>query len=396
MDFTTPPHISDLADKTRAFVYDKIIPFEKDPRWDGHGPSDEMRDEMNALAKAEGLFMPHGPKEYGGMGLNMVERAFILEASGYSMLGPVAMHCAAPDEGNTHLLDVAASPMQREKYLKPLVQGGRSCFAMTEPDGAGSDPMLLSTTAELTKDGYVINGKKWFITGAHGAAFMIIMAKIKGGDHDGEATMFLSELPRDGIKIVKDQNTMDSSFCGAHSVIEFNNLVLQEKDILGAPGKGFDYAQIRLAPARLTHCMRWLGSAQRALDIAADYAGKRMAFGKTLGQHEGVSFMLADSDMEIRSSRLSMLQACWVLDNGGRGTTESSMAKVQCSETVWNTVDRAVQVLGGKGMTDDTIVARIFQDVRAFRIYDGPSEVHRWSLGRKVIKSVKQRNEEVK
>jgi len=396
MDFTTPPHIAELADKTRAFVCDKIIPFEKDPRWGSHGPSDEMRGEMNALAKAEGLFMPHGPKAYGGMGLNMVERAFVLEASGYSMLGPVAMHCAAPDEGNTHLLDVAASQMQREKYLKPLVEGARSCFAMTEPDGAGSDPMLLSTTAELTNDGYVINGKKWFITGAHGAAFMIIMAKIKGGEHDGEATMFLSEMPRDGIVIAKDQNTMDSSFCGAHSVIEFKDLVLQEEDILGDAGKGFQYAQIRLAPARLTHCMRWLGSAQRALDIAADYASKRMAFGKTLGQHEGVSFMLADSAMEIRSSRLSMLQACWVLDNGGRGTTESSMAKVQCSETVWNTVDRAVQVLGGKGMTDDTVVARIFQDVRAFRIYDGPSEVHRWSIGGKVIKAIKQRNEEVK
>jgi acyl-CoA dehydrogenase len=395
MDFTVPPHAADLAEKTRAFVQSKIIPFESDPRWGAHGPSEDMRDEMNALARDAGLFMPHGPKEFGGLGLNMVERAFVLEASGYSMLGPVAMHCAAPDEGNTHMLDVVANEAQRQKYLKPLVEGGRSCFAMTEPDGAGSDPMLMSTTAEPTADGYVINGRKWFITGARGAGFMIIMARMKGGPQDGEATMFLTGLPREGVRIAKAQNSMDSSFTGGHAVIEFDNLILQDEDVLGEIGKGFDYAQVRLAPARLTHCMRWLGSARRALDIAADYASRRMAFGKTLDQHEGVSFKLADSEMEIRSSRLSMLQACWVLDQGGRGTTESSMAKVQCSEAAWNTVDRAVQILGGQGMTDDTIVARIFRDIRAFRIYDGPSEVHRWSIGRKVIKAIKQRNEAV-
>ena len=392
MDFTIPPHAADLAERTRAFVQDRIIPFESDPRWGAHGPSEEMRDEMNALARDAGLFMPHGPREYGGLGLNMVDRAFVLEASGYSMLGPVAMHCAAPDEGNTHLLDVVANEAQRQTYLKPLVEGGRSCFAMTEPDGAGSDPMLMSTTAEPTADGYVINGRKWFITGARGAGFMIIMARMKGGPQDGKATMFLTALPREGVRIAKTQNSMDSSFTGGHAVIEFDKLVLQDEDVLGEIGKGFDYAQVRLAPARLTHCMRWLGSARRALDIAADYASKRMAFGKTLGQHEGVSFMLADSEMEIRSSRLSMLQACWVLDQGGRGTTESSMAKVQCSEAAWNTVDRAVQILGGQGMTDDTIVARIFRDIRAFRIYDGPSEVHRWSIGRKVIKAIERRN----
>ena len=188
---------------------------------------------------------------------------------------------------------------------------------------------------------------------------------------------------------------MDSSFTGGHAVIEYDNLVLQEDDILGEVGKGFDYAQVRLAPARLTHCMRWLGSAQRAQDVAANYASKRMAFGKLLASHEGVSFKLADSEMEMRSARLSMLQACWVLDQGGRGTTESSMAKVQCSEISWEVVDRAVQILGGQGMTDDTIVARIFRDIRAFRIYDGPSEVHRWSIGRKVVKAIRTRNEAV-
>jgi acyl-CoA dehydrogenase len=395
MDFTTDPRIAELAEQTRNFVTQEIIPFEKDPRWGTHGPSIEMRDEMNNLARKAGLFMPHGTKEYGGLGLNMLERSFVLEASGYSMLGPVAMHCAAPDEGNTHLLDVVANAAQREQYLKPLVAGARSCFAMTEPDGAGSDPMLMTSTAEPTSDGYVINGEKWFITGATGAAFMIIMAKMKGGPQDGEATMFLTPLPRAGITITKEQNSMDSSFTGGHAVIEFNDLVLQEEDVLGEVGKGFQYAQVRLAPARLTHCMRWLGAAQRAHDVAADYASKRMAFGKVLGKHEGVGFMLADNEIEMRASRLSLQQACWVLDQGGRGTTESSMAKVQCSETSWNVVDRSLQILGGKGMTDDTPVARIFRDIRAFRIYDGPSEVHRWSLAGKVIKKIKQRNEPV-
>ncbi len=396
MDFSTPPLARELADRTRVFVREKIIPFEKDPRWGAHGPSDEMRVEMNDLAREAGLFMPHGPREYGGLGLNMVERAFVFEAAGYSMLGPVAMHCAAPDEGNTHLLDVVASPEQRDRYLGPLTRGARSCFAMTEPDGAGSDPSLLATTARHSGKGYVINGRKWFITGARGADFMIIMARITGGPHDTEATMFLTPLPREGVVLVKEQNSMDSSFTGGHAVVEFRNLVLQEEDILGAPGKGFEYAQVRLAPARLTHCMRWLGAAQRAQDIAADHATRRMAFGKPLASHEGVSFMLADSEMEMRSARLSMLQACWLLDQGMRATTESSMAKVQCSETVWNVVDRAVQILGGQGMTDDTVVNRIFRDIRAFRIYDGPSEVHRWSIGRKVAKAIKGRNEVVR
>lgn len=386
MDFSTNPEIVQLAEKARAFVEQSVVPFETDKRWGEHGPSEDLRTELNALARDAGLFAPHAPREYGGLGLGHLDRAFVFEAAGYSLLGPVALHCAAPDEGNTHLLDVVANEAQRKTYLEPLARGARSCFAMTEPDGAGADPSMMLTTAEKTGDGYVINGRKWLITGARDASFCIIMARNLGGEHDGGATMFLTALPRDGITIERDMTTMDSSFPGGHSVLRFENLVLQESDILGKPGEGFKYAQVRLAPARLTHCMRWLGAAQRAHDVAARYAATRQAFGKALGEHEGVGFMLADNEIEMRAARLSLQQAAWVLDQGGRGTTESSMAKVQCSEAIWNVADRAMQILGGRGITSETPVERIFREVRGFRIYDGPSEVHRWSLARKTLK----------
>lgn len=386
MDFSVDPKIADLAAKTRAFVTEQVIPFESDPRWGAHGPSEDLRTELNDLGRAAGLFAPHAPTEYGGLGLNQLDRSFVFEAAGYSLLGITALHCAAPDEGNLHLLDVVANDEQRSKYLEQLARGARSCFAMTEPDGAGADPSMMQTTAEKTDDGYVINGTKWLITGARGASFCIVMARNVGGDHDGGASMFLVPLPHDAIRVERDMDTMDSSFAGGHSVLRFDNLVLQDSDILGAPGEGFKYAQVRLAPARLTHCMRWLGAAQRAHDTATKYATTRHAFGKSLGEHEGVGFMLADNEIDMRAARLSLQQAAWLLDQGERATTESSMAKVQCSEAIWNVVDRAVQVLGGRGITSETPVERIFREVRGFRIYDGPSEVHRWSLARKTMK----------
>ena len=239
MDFSTNPEIVQLAEKARAFVEQSVVPFETDKRWGEHGPSEDLRTELNALARDAGLFAPHAPREYGGLGLGHLDRAFVFEAAGYSLLGPVALHCAAPDEGNTHLLDVVANEAQRKTYLEPLARGARSCFAMTEPDGAGADPSMMLTTAEKTGDGYVINGRKWLITGARDASFCIIMARNLGGEHDGGATMFLTALPRDGITIERDMTTMDSSFPGGHSVLRFENLVLQESDILGKPGEGF-------------------------------------------------------------------------------------------------------------------------------------------------------------
>ena len=383
MDFSLTPKLEGLRDRTRSFIRDQVIPFEKDPRQNEHGPSEELRKELIELARKAGLLTPHASIEMGGLGLSHIEKAIVFEEAGYSSLGPTAMNIHAPDEGNIHLLEEIASPEQKERWLRPLVAGKiRSCFAMTEPaPGAGSDPSMLMTTA--TKDGedYLINGLKWFITGADGADFVIIMAR----GEDGSATMFLSDMNVPGIELVRNMDAMDSCFAGGHSVLRFTNLRVSSKQILGELGKGFKNAQVRLAPARLTHCMRWLGQAQRAQDIAIAYAKKREAFGKILGEHEGVGFMLADNDMDLQTSRLNIWHTAWLLDQGQRCNFESSRAKVICSEAEWQVVDRCVQMLGGQGVTGETALMKIFKDMRGFRIYDGPSEVHRWSMARKII-----------
>jgi acyl-CoA dehydrogenase len=252
---------------------------------------------------------------------------------------------------------------------------------MTEPSpGAGADPSMLNTTAVRDGDHYVINGRKWLITGAEGSTYAIIMARME----DGTATMFLSDMDRPEIKLVRNLDAMDRCFSGGHGVVEFHNLRVPASDVLGEIGKGFRYAQIRLAPARLTHCMRWLGQARRAHEVALDYVRKREAFGKPLVEHEGVGFMIADNDMDLMTSRLHILHTAWLLDNGEKGAFESSRAKVVCSEAEWRVVDRCVQIMGGMGVTGETPVMRIFTDMRAFRIYDGPSEVHRWSMAKKI------------
>ena len=385
MDFSLTPEQLELQQRTRAFIRDKILPMEGDKRQTHHGPTEELRRELVAPAAAEGLVAPHVGTEFGGLGLNHVGKAIVFEEAGYSLLGPVALHIFAPDEGNMHLLEAVASAEQKERWLRPLASGAtRSCFCMTEPaPGAGSDPAAMLTTAVKDGNHYVINGTKWFITGADGAAFAIIMAK----DEDGHATMFLADMDTPGIEIVRAMDSLDSAFSGGHAVVKFNNLRVPASDILGEPGKGFRYAQVRLAPARLTHCMRWLGAAKRAHDIATDYALKREVFGRKLIEHEGVGFQLADNEMDIRMSRLSIWHTAWLLDNGGRGTVESSMSKVICSEAIWRVVDRCVQVLGGQGVTGETLVARLFNEVRGFRIYDGPSEVHRWSIAQRIARN---------
>ena len=383
MDFSLTPKLEGLRDRTRSFIRDQVIPFEKDPRQNEHGPNEDLRKDLIELARKAGLLTPHASIEMGGLGLSHIEKAIIFEEAGYSSLGATAMNIHAPDEGNIHLLEEIASPEQKERWLRPLVAGKiRSCFAMTEPaPGAGSDPSMLMTTAAKDGEGYLIHGQKWFITGADGADFVIIMAR----SEDGSATMFLSDMNVPGIELVRNMDAMDSCFTGGHGVLQFTNLRVSSKQILGELGKGFKNAQVRLAPARLTHCMRWLGQAQRAQDIAIAYAKKREAFGKMLGEHEGVGFMLADNDMDLQTSRLNIWHTAWLLDQGQRCNFESSRAKVICSEAEWRVVDRCVQILGGQGVTGETALMKIFKDMRGFRIYDGPSEVHRWSMARKMI-----------
>ncbi len=383
MDFSLPPELAELQARTTRFIRERIIPLERDVRQGRHGPSDSFRLELNALAREAGLLAPHVGPEWGGLGLSHIGKAVVFEEAGYSPLGPLAMNISAPDEGNMHLLEQVANDEQKERFLRPLAAGYvRSCFAMTEPaPGAGSDPAALSTTARRDGDHYIIYGTKWFITGADGAQFAIIMARAEEG-----ATMFLTDMNRSGIELVRNMDSLDQGFPGGHGVLRFSGLRVPADSILGEPGKGFRYAQVRLAPARLTHCMRWLGAARRAHAIAAEYAAKREAFGQKLGAHEGIGFMLADNEMDIRMARLTIWHTAWVLDQGGRGGTESSMAKVICSEAIWRVADRCVQIMGGQGVTGETLVERIFREVRGFRIYDGPSEVHRWSIAQRVMK----------
>lgn len=383
MNFSVPDDLLDLQLKTRAFIADQVIPFESDVGMTAHGPSEQLRQQLLAKAKSEGLLTPHASIEMGGLGLSHVAKAIVFEEAGYSPLGPVAMNVHAPDEGNIHLMDIVATAAQKDRWLRPLIQGKiRSCFAMTEPaPGSGSDPSMLQTTAVRDGDDYVINGEKWMITGAHGAGFVIIMARME----DGTATMFISDMNQEGIIHQRLLESLDSCFTGGHSQLRFENLRVPAQDVLGEIGKGFRYAQVRLAPARLTHCMRWLGAARRANDIACDYARTRTSFGKPLGEHQGVGFMLADNQMDLHTVRLAVLHCAWTLDQGHKGNVESSMSKVISAEALWRVVDRCVQVLGGRGVTGETVVERIFRDIRPFRIYDGPSEVHRMSLAKKIL-----------
>ena len=386
-----PQHSSDsgtqdLVARITRFVREVVIPYEKDPRNHGHGPSEDLVRELRAHARAAGLVAPQLSVGWGGLGLTHVQTAAAFRAAGYSTLGPVAMNIMAPDEGNMHLLERVATRAQKERFLRPLASGEqRSAFLMTEPDGgAGSDPSMLATTAVRETEGWRITGRKWLITGAVGATFGIVMART------GEkATMFLVDLADKGITVERVLDTIDNSMPGGHAGIRLDRVFASADQVLGEVDRGFDYAQVRLAPARLTHCMRWWGTARRAQDIAAAYACRRNAFGKPLVEHEGVGFMLADNEIELKQAELMIDWAAGVLDSGQPGIAESSMAKVAVSEALFRVVDRAVQVLGGMGVTRDTIVEQAFREIRAFRIYDGPSEVHRWSLAKGIKRRMK-------
>ena len=265
IDFSLTDELQEYQDRTRAFIREKIIPMESDPRQSPHGPSDELRLEVAALGREAGLLTPHIGEEWGGLGLPHIGKAIVFEEAGYSPLGAYALNISAPDEGNMHLLEVVGSEEQKEKYLRPLAAADiRSAFSMTEPDGgAGSDPSMMKVTAFENDDGYVINGRKWMITGADGAAFQIIMARTidKSGEDIG-ATMFMADMNIEGCEVVRVLDTMDSNTSGGHSIVDYNDVRVPKESILGEAGKGFRYAQVRLAPARLTHCMRWLGAAR--------------------------------------------------------------------------------------------------------------------------------------
>lgn len=390
IDFALEPAQLELRERVATFVRDVAIPAE--PRDVGsHGLTEDLRRELQLEAKRAGLFAPQVSTELGGLGLDIRSMAIVFEAAGYSLLGPQALNCAAPDEGNMHLLAEVATPEQRERYLAPLAAGEiRSCFSMTEPPpGAGSDPSMLRTRAERVGGGWAITGRKWFITGAEGSAFTICMALAPEG-----ATMFLVDADNPGWRIERVMDVIDRSFPGGHAEVHFEDCHVPEEAVLGAVGEGFRYAQVRLASGRLTHCMRWLGVARRALDIAIDRSTEREAFGQRLADLGMVQERIALSEIEIETSRLLIWKCAWALDRGERAGRESSIAKAYVAEAVGRIVDRSAQICGGLGMSGDLPIARLAAEVRPFRVYDGPTETHLWSIARRAVREREKRRAE--
>jgi acyl-CoA dehydrogenase len=373
-----PAELGAVVERTRAFVREVCIPAED--RFTGDEPDPALRRELQEAAREAGVFAPHAPREFGGLGLAIRDWSAVFQEAGYSLLGPQALNCAAPDEGNMHLLEVVAGDEQKERYLRPLVQGEvRSCFAMSEPHpGAGSDPAALMTAARRVDGGWVIDGDKRFISGADGAAFAIVMARTPQG-----ATMFLVEDDNPGYQVGRRMPATDTVFAGGHCEVVLRDCFVADDAVLGEVGQGFRFAQVRLGPARLTHCMRWLGLARRSLDIALDRAAERELFGARLEDLGMAQGLIADSVIDLEASHSLIRWAAEALDAGQAGRHETSVAKVFVAEAVFRVVDRAVQLTGGDGVMHDLPLARFLAEVRPFRIYDGPSETHRWAIARR-------------
>lgn len=391
IDFEIDAPLRELQQRVRDFVREVAITYE--PQDNGsHGLEDALRGELQSLAKAAGVFAPTVSDDFGGLNLDYRSQAVILEEAGYSLLGPQALNCAAPDEGNMHLLAQVGTPEQLERYLRPLAEGQiRSAFAMTEPaPGAGSDPGMLSTEAAPVDGGWSITGRKWFITGAQGAAFFICMARTADQVERGRgATMFLVDSDNPGVRVERVIDAPDRGSPGGHAEVCFDDCRVAPEAVLGAVNAGYGYAQVRLGPARLTHCMRWLGIARRALDLAADRASTREAFGSKLAELGMIQQFLADCVIDLQTSRLLIWHCAWELDRGADVRLSSSMAKAHVAEAVHRVIDRCAQICGSLGMSGELPLARYLAEVRPFRIYDGPTETHKWAIARRMLRDRK-------
>ena len=392
IDFTLTPELITLRDRVAAFVRTEIIPHELELDAEGRLPDARVA-ELRAKVRAAGLWTPHLPLEYGGLGLDMPSMAVVFEQLGKCQIAPYLFNCDAPDEGNMHLLIEHGSPDQIARYARPLIAGDiRSAFAMTEPaPGAGADPSLLTTCAEPVEGTtrWRIDGHKWYSTNADGAAFVIVMARTSDDPRTG-ATLFLVDADTPGYTVVRQIGVMGSGGPGGHCELTFAGVEVEADHILGAVGQGFQLAQARLGPARLSHCMRWLGMAQRALEIATERATQRQAFGKQLADHEAIQWMLADSATEIHAGHLMTLHAAWLIEQGEDSRHYTSMAKLYVSEILGHVVDRAIQVCGALGYSTDLPLERYYRDARAARIADGPSEVHRMVIARNTIRGKRE------
>jgi acyl-CoA dehydrogenase len=389
IDFTVPPELEELRSRVARFVEERVLPVEAEV---DESNFDQWVSELRTAARAEGLYNPHLPPEWGGLGLGALGMALVSQELGVSGLASYALNCMAPDEGNMHLLLHAGDGPQRDRYLRPLAEGTvRSCFAMTEREVASSDPTQLRTAAKRDGDGWVLNGEKWFITGANGAAFAIVVARTEDDpdvDPRDRYTLLLVDAENPGWEVVREIPVMGTHGPGGHCEVRLNDCRVGPEAVLGKPGEGFVLSQVRLGPARLAHAMRWIGVAQRALDIATQRAVSREAFGKQLVRHEAVAWMLADSALELYASRLMVLHSAWKIERDMDFKQEVAMVKVQVSEALGHVVDRAIQICGSLGYSGDLPLERFYRDARAARIYDGPSEVHRMVIARNLVKAM--------
>ena len=389
MDFTLSPHIEDTRRRIGEFVATHVLPVEADP---GNLDEHEMLSEavlapLRARAKAEGLWALQMPTSRGGGGLNVVGMAACYEEMGRSPFGPLVFNSAAPDDGNMMLLNKAATEAQKERWLQPIIDGRvRSAFAMTEPrPGSGSDPAgMMLTTATKTGNDWTIRGHKWFITGAQGAQHFVVVARTSDDPRKG-LTAFLFDADQPGWSIKRRIPIMGPEEHGGHCEIVFDGLVIPDEHRLLEVGDGLKVTQIRLGTARLTHCMRWLGMAKRALEIAGDYVRDRQAFGSSLAEHEGVQWMLGEAAMEIHAGRLLTMNAAWKLDQGDFARKEVSMAKIAVADTLIKVVDTSIQLCGARGYSKDTLLEWFYRYARQAKLVDGASEVHKMVLARSLL-----------
>ncbi|WP_051472069.1 acyl-CoA dehydrogenase family protein [Patulibacter minatonensis] len=397
LGFSVPPELRGVLDEIRAFVAEDAIPAEAelaDP--DDILASWHVVERLRDRARERGIYAPGQPEEWGGLGIGVVGMSLISQECGVSPLASLGLNAMAPDEGNMHTLLLAGTDAQKERWLRPLVEGTiRSCFAMTEPDVASSDPTNLAATAVRDGDEWVLNGRKWFITGAIGATIAIVVAKTGGlddpdpdrrGSHR-DYSLILVPCDTPGWEIVRDPEITGAHMVGGHAEIRMTDVRVPVENLLGGEGEGFVISQKRLAGGRLAHAMRWIGVSQRALDLTAARLKERQAFGVDLAKHQALQFFIADSAIDLYASRMMVLNAAWKVEHDLPHRQEIAMVKTFVAEAFGRILDRCVQIYGSHGIsTEDFPIARWYADSRAARIYDGASEVHRMTIARTLLK----------
>jgi alkylation response protein AidB-like acyl-CoA dehydrogenase len=394
VDFNVSEEMSVRLEMIREFTDREVIPLEGEMLFGDPARLEAGVKAAQAKVKQMGLWAPNHPVEFGGLGLSMVDHGLFAEAVGRSPLGMTVFGTQAPDAGNIEILHKYATEEQRERFLRPLVAAEiRSCFSMTEPETAGSNPTLLATTAVTDGDDYVINGQKWFTSSADGAEFAIVMAVTnpEAPPHQ-RASMIIVPTDTPGFNLVRNVSVMGHSGSGhaSHAEVIYQSCRVPRTNLLGPEGSGFLLAQDRLGPGRIHHCMRWLGIAARAFDMMCERANARVmdADGGTLADKQVIQHWVAEMDAEIRGARLQTLHCAWMIDQHGASVArdEISAIKFEVANTMLKSVDRAIQVHGALGVTDDTILAYWYRHERAARIYDGADEVHKTSLGRRILR----------